>query len=61
MLKFLTRTTAAAVFFILCGVSAALTQPPDPTPSDGYGNTAAGTNALLNVTPVRRGNGGGLR
>jgi hypothetical protein len=30
----------------------ATAQPPDPTASDAYGNTAAGTNALLAVTPT---------
>lgn len=50
MFKFGMRKTAAAVFFILSGASAALAQPPDPTASDAFYNTAAGTNALLNVT-----------
>ena len=32
----------------------AAAQPPDPTASDGNGNTAAGSNALFNVTNVQR-------
>jgi len=52
MFKFGRRNTAAAVLFTLAGAPAALAQPPDPTASDSYGNTAAGTSALLNVTPV---------
>jgi len=50
MLKFGTRKTAAAALFILTGASAAMAgQPPDPTASDSYGNTAAGTSVLVNV------------
>jgi Chaperone of endosialidase len=49
MFKFGTCKTAAAALFFLTSASAAVAQPPDPTPSDSSGNTAAGTNALLHV------------
>ena len=48
----LVRLTIAGLVLLLGGATLSWGGPPNPTVSDAAGNTAGGTDALRNVTPV---------
>ena len=46
----ITRLVPIAGLVLMLRITLSWGGPPNPTPSDGNGNTAGGTNALVNVT-----------